>query len=320
MIQAQGTANVQAVDEQAKANQINQYGPWGSVTYDKNGDLATAVHQNLSQPVQNIFNTDLGITNNMSQWAAKQTGGLAGTTYQLPTTYAPGSSGYNYNTGQVNTSNAPFNPATTYAGGINAFDDKVANAYMGKEMAQLQPQFDLQDRRLTQQLADEGLPTGGEAYNNATGELQRNQNNAMTQAASDAVLQGSGVAQQLFGMQQSANQSAFGQDLQSFNTNLGAQETQNQNYANAENQIINNYNMQRTNQINEINTALGAAPGIQQPTLMQTPQFNVSPVNAMGAYQTQYNGEMNTYNAQMAQYESQNSALGSLAGSLMFFA
>lgn len=119
-------------------------------------------------------------------------------------------------------------------------------------MARLQPQMDQSDAALNQQLANQGLTAGGEAYNNAQRVQGQQDNDLKTQAA----LYGIGLDTQ-------ANAQGYGQALQSgqfgnqalgqnFAQNLGAQ-AQNYNQALGAGQFANQGNAQNYGQ------ALGAA-------------------------------------------------------------
>jgi hypothetical protein len=100
----------------------------------------------------------------------------------------------NLPTGGVNTN---FNQATQNA----------ANAAFGAQTNFLNPQFALQNKQLTQQLDDRGLPIGSEARTDATNNQQNQQNLAYTQAANNAY--GAGLQAQ----NQGFNQAVTNQNL-----------------------------------------------------------------------------------------------------------
>lgn len=62
------------------------------------------------------------------------------------------------------------------------------------EIALLQPDFENADKSFEQKMANAGLPTGSDAYNEALRQHENDKNTAMTNAAADAEQQGSQLA------------------------------------------------------------------------------------------------------------------------------
>ena len=167
-------------------------------------------------------------------------------------------------------------------------------------MGQMQPQLDIQKQQLQQQLADQGIRYGSDAYNNAMIPFNQQENNAWMQTITGATAQ---RAQQL---QMAGAQAAFGNQAQQqgYDQNVGlgsfANQAQNQQYTqnagqgtfynsglaqqlaqqqagfNASQSALNQYLQQqyaqRNQPINEI-TALLSGSQVQQPELPQHAQF-----------------------------------------------
>lgn len=81
----------------------------------------------------------------------------------------------------------------------------------------LEPDWQRDERRLDQKLADQGLPTGGEAWQNATGEFSRGKDAARQQAALAAIMAGGQEASRL-GAESRANR---GMQFGEATTNVG---------------------------------------------------------------------------------------------------
>jgi hypothetical protein len=99
-----------------------------------------------------------------------------------------------------------FNPTGLPSTGINPGED-----YTSAIMRRLQPTMQHQSEMSDQQLANQGIMPGSEAYNNAKRLLAQSQNDQLT----SAVTGGMGVGLQ-------ANQQAYGQQQGTYTTNLNA--------------------------------------------------------------------------------------------------
>ena len=144
-------------------------------------------------------------------------------------------------------------------------------------MARLNPQFDRQQAALQQQLANQGIGQGTQAYENAMDEFNRAKNDAYTQAA----LQGINVGQQ-------ARQQAL------------------QEQAYLRNEPLNTLNAVRTgSQVTNPNFV-----GVPQQATTAGPDI-------MGATQAGYNANLANYNAQQAGNNAMMGGLFSLGGSVL---
>jgi hypothetical protein len=93
------------------------------------------------------------------------------------------------------------------------FNQQIEQATFQRAMNQLEPGFAQQMREFEQQMANRGLPVGGEAYNDQFQNIQRAQNSARENAALSAVLAGNEAALRSRGQNFSELGSLVNQDL-----------------------------------------------------------------------------------------------------------
>lgn len=158
--------------------------------------------------------------------------------------------------------------------------DTVEKATYDRLAGLLQPGFDQQRREFESMMANRGLPIGAEAYNDARGQVDRGQNEALLAAGLEAVRAGRAEDSRIFGMSQAAH-----------------------------NQAIQDRLLERNQPINEIQAMFGSAPSLQIPQYGQAAQYNINPADVQGAFNAAYQGQLNAYNAEQQQ---QSSALGGL--------
>ena len=168
-----------AAEATAAGNRVNQFTPYGSLTYaeagkDSQGNPIYNQTVNLSQVGQKLLDaqnqTSLGLAGLQSQ-GLNAVKGLFG---NLP------------NAGQLTPT--PFNPGQTAQDAI---------------MARVQPMLNRQQDRMNNQLANQGIGIGSEAYKNAQSDFGQQANDAYSQAA----LKGIDVGQQA--RQQGMNEQGF---------------------------------------------------------------------------------------------------------------
>jgi hypothetical protein len=165
--------NLNAARTATAANRVNQITPYGNVNYQQTG---TDQYGNPTWTATQSLDPALQGAVDKSKAAVS-----------------------NYDFSQFNPTNLPsvgINPGETYSDAI---------------MRRLQPQMQHQSEMSDQQLANQGIMPGSEAYNNAKRLLQQGQNDQLT----SAITGGMDV-----GLRANANQ--YGQDLNTYNTNLSA--------------------------------------------------------------------------------------------------
>lgn len=108
--------------------------------------------------------------------------------------------------------------------------EDAQRATFERAMAMFQPQFQKQQRQLDQQLANQGLPMGSEAFADRQSNLAEGQSKAMTDAALAAVLAGNDEAARRAQIEMAQYQNVlagqgqqFGQDMGAYNAALVGQ-------------------------------------------------------------------------------------------------
>jgi len=232
---AQSDANIKTAQEQQRLNMIGTAGPNGTVSYaadpnEPGGYTQTTV---LSPAEQAIFDQltsaqsgALGIGNEQlgrvrdALATPLSTQGLPG----LQGGAAPGDVQSGFNTG------APlqygFNPGQKVQGQINTPDfrsaiDQAVNSVYGQATSRLDPQWDLREEQQKQQLADQGISQGSDAYTRAMDQLSRDRNDAYTSAMNSAVTSGQNEQNTLFGQQATQGQFANQAAAQEYAQNQG---------------------------------------------------------------------------------------------------
>ena len=87
----------------------------------------------------------------------------------------------------------------------------VANTVYQRQLGLLEPDFTAQRQQLEQNLADRGLPLGGEAYSSALDRLDRSQGEQKQRLAQQADIMGGQEASRLFGQASQARGQMFGE-------------------------------------------------------------------------------------------------------------
>jgi hypothetical protein len=347
---ATGT-NVNTAVANAFLNNTNQVTPQGSLSYDPTGrydwtDPTTnqtysiprfTATQTLSPQQQAIQGQTQAAQYNLAGMANAQSGKIAGIlSNSMDFSGAPtGGSGQNiagtpaaatsFNQGgQVQSGLGPagaitntYGPADNYSADRQRVEDSL--------MARMNPQLQIEKQGIQQQLADQGIRYGSQAYSdammnysrqaddarwgaiqNAGQEQQRMQQQAGALAAFQNQAQQQGYEQQLgtgsFAnqaqaqqFQQNAAQAAFG------NAGLAQQLQQQQAAFNAEQAARASYMQeqyaQRNQPINEI-TALMGGSQVQQPNFVNTPGSQIPTTDVAGLMNQNFQNQLGVYNQQ----------------------
>jgi len=218
--------NLKAAQAAAAANRVNQYTPYGSLKY------AEAGTDSQGNPIYSATQTPtepLGLAAELSQ-------------YNVLGQYA--------------------NPFT--GGNLPSYGINPGETYSDAIMRRLQPQQAMQQKQFDAQMANQGIPVGSEAYQNAARQFQQGQNDQLTSAI---------VGGMNTGLQ--ANQQQYGQNLTTYNNAL----------ANA----LNIKNLATPNYINPAQQATTAGADILGAT-------NAQYQNQLGAYNAQQANQTNQMN------------------------
>lgn len=317
---AQGAANVDAARTGAHLSNPNIFGPLGSQTVTYNGDDPT-VTQSLTPDAQATLDAQQRVQRSLSGLGEQAVGTASGV---LGSQFNPQNVGLQTSlpgVGQTQRTPGGDFRSSLDTSGVAALP--VGPGMTGQQaiMARLQPQIDQSNKSFDQQMANQGLTAGGEAYGNASRAHGQQANDLISQA----VLQGLGLDFQANqqGMQNAINSGNFGNNaaMQSaglYNSGLNQDYNQGLQRAQFGNQAsLQNYQQQlaQYNQpLNQISALMGGSQ-LQMPQFQQYTGQNVqaAPIANATAQQGQY--AQNLYGQQVAQANAQNSAIGSLLGS-----
>jgi hypothetical protein len=316
--------------------QINQNTPDGSLSYAQSGNYGWTdpvsgqtyqiptftSTQTLSPQGQAIKNQNLGTQLNLATMGNEQSarvGGLLSSPFN-PNVGAPaaGNAQGIYNVPQAATSYDPggditktYGPSDNYSADRQRVEDAL--------MARMNPQLAIEKQGIQQQLADQGIRPGSQAYSDAMMTYSRQaddarygaiaqggqeQMNLNQMAAQQAAFQNAAQGQQY---QQNAGLAAFG------NAGLAQQLAQQQSGFNASNAALNQYlqqqYQQRNQPLNEI-SALMSGSQVQQPNWLNSPTSQIPT--------TDFAGIMNA-NAQQQQqaYQTAQSGWNSVMGGIL---
>ena len=246
---ATAAGNLAAAQAATAANRVNQVTPYGNLNYSQNG---TDAQGNPTWTATTSL-SDIGqqLLNNQNQTSL----GLG--------------SAINSQLGNVqNTMSQPFNPNLPQVG-INAGQN-----YQDAAMSRLAPQISQQRELLNNQLANQGIPVGSQAWQTA----QMNQG-------------------------QKENDLLAANTTQGFNTGLAANQQ-------AYNQAQTNYNMP----INTLSALRTGAQVQNPTFVNSANQATTAGPDLLGAAGSQYNAAMGNFNSGVAQQANLNSGLIGLAG------
>lgn len=157
--------------------------------------------------------------------------------------------------------------------------NRAENAYYGKAMSRLQPQFDSQRQQLEVNMRNQGLGPEDEAWKSRMEGLGNQQNDAYGQAQYDAVRAGLGEQSQAWNQGLQGRQQSIGEANTQFNQALGSnaqnfgQNLQGATFANQmRQQQLAELLQQRGSSLNEMNAMLSG----QQVGMPQMPGYNTA--------------------------------------------
>ncbi len=335
---AQGEANLTSGLQTASLGNPNITNPYGSqtVTYSPtgpNGEMQPNINQTLTPQAQQTLDaqqrTQTGLAN-LGEQGLGVAQGVLGQPFQY--------NGPNIQTSlpgvqQAQTSLGPYSQANGNLdlSGVAKMPVNAGTTGQAALMARLQPQIDQSDAALRQQLANQGLTAGGEAYNNAA-RVQGQQDNDLR---SQAALYG-------LGLDMSANQQGYNQALgagqfgnqaaaQNYAQQMGAGQFANQGIGQNYNQALGGGQFGNTaaaqalqQQLGLYNQPLNEVTALMSGSQIQAPQFQqyqgstiqAAPIANATAQQGQW--AQNLYGQQMGAYNSLLGGLSQLGGAAMF--
>jgi hypothetical protein len=215
----------QIINTEAQANRVNQITPYGSLTYG--GPDNNTATLNFSPELQNLFSGQMGISQGVLNQAQQQLGSLPqGNPYagfgvgnnvpglqtvsqsQVPLapqlnnigitpqsvpglqTSIPGLGDLQNPTLQRSIGNLDFSGANPLPKNYQGFNQDAANAFYNNSSGLLNQQFSRDQNALDQKLANQGLQSGGAAYNDQINQFLTNKNQTFSNLANQAVLYG----------------------------------------------------------------------------------------------------------------------------------
>jgi len=354
---AQAIANSDAARASAKLSNPNIYGPLGNQTVSYEGDIPT-IRQSLTPDAQATLNAQQGVERSLAELGQQ---GVAQAKTILGTPFNPNLPGIDTSIAESVT---PVNQAAFNAGsaqrsvagpnfqqgidtsGIAAMPVNAGMTGQQAIMSRLQPQLTQNENATRQRLANQGLVTGGEAYENEMRTMGQNRNDLELQAAAQGINLDAMMNQQGFGQAQAQGQFGNEAQLNQFqsalqNAGMGnaalQQDYQNQLAAQtAQNAAIaQNYNQQLgmaqfgneaqqqslDQQLTLRNQPLNQITGLMSGSQIQMPQFqgyqgaNIAAAPIYQATQDAFSGQMDQYGIRQQAKNNMMSGLMGLGGS-----
>jgi len=183
---AQQSSNIGTAIGQSYLNNPNVVGPTGSTTFDQTGSYTDPTTgqviprftetQTLGPLGQALLNGQTNVAKSELPAIESMAGGLS------PLNINGGA-----NAGIVN-------------GGPQALDQNVSNAVYNEQAGFLNPQWQQQQTNLQDQLSQQGIPLGSDAYNNAMTQFNNQKTQAYQAASNNAIGQGAQIGGQNFGL------------------------------------------------------------------------------------------------------------------------
>jgi hypothetical protein len=324
--QAQADAYIKSAKESSKLNNLAQYTPYGTITFDKDAEgVPIAQRVQLTPQQQAAFDAQTGLQGTLSNAAALLAGSVPTSAFSLPGGMPGYTTGLDMNGAPDYLSGLDFSgvPQMPGTGDYSADRDSYAQAMFERSASLLRPEFEGQTRKTQQMLANRGLPITGEAYDGEMGRLERSQGDTLGRLANDAVAAGAGEQSRLFGLGLTARQQGIGEQLQQGQVQQAARQgITSEQLANAQladaarksltGEALTLYNAPAQG----VATLLGASP--KTPTVQGGNIYTqgVQAPDVQGNVWNSYNAQMNAYNQRQQQNASMWSGIGSIVGSL----
>jgi hypothetical protein len=356
---AQAIANSDAARATAKLGNPNIYGPLGTQTVSYEGDIPT-IRQSLTPDAQATLNAQQGVERSLAELGQQ---GVAQAKTILGTPFNPNLPGIDTSIAE---SVSPVNQATYNAGsaqrsvtgptfqqgidtsGIAAMPVNAGMTGQQAIMSRLQPQLTQNENATRQRLANQGLVTGGEAYENEMRTMGQNRNDLELQAAAQGINLDAMMNQQGFGQAQAQGQ--FGNEAQlnqfqsalqnagmgntalqqDYQNQLAGQTAQNAAIAQNFNQQLGMAQFGNTAQQQSLdqqlalrNQPLNQITGLMSGSQIQMPQFqgyqgaNIAAAPIYQGVQDTFQGQMDQYGIRQGAKNNMMSGLMGLGGSAM---
>lgn len=191
LAEAQGTANIEAAQEQARLNRLNETTPLGTVTFQETGQEFAPFERitELTPTGQLTLDQQQALGLSLSQIASQQTGRV-GETLGTPLDF----------------SGAPQLPQIDENARF-----RIEEALFGRQADRLNKRFGDEQERLDVTLANQGIQRGSEAFNESQESFGRTRNDAFDIALQNAIAGGIGEQSRLFGLGLQARNQGIGE-------------------------------------------------------------------------------------------------------------
>jgi hypothetical protein len=169
--EATARGNLDAARQATAANRVNQINPYGTLSYsitgeDPYGNPTWTATSAFSPDQQELYNYDIASSKGLGQLQGK---------------------GLNYVSNMLD---KPFDTSGLASTGINAGEQMSESI-----MRRLQPNLQMEQKQFDAQMANQGIPVGSEAYENAKRGFDARQNDRLT----SAIIQGTQTGMQARG-------------------------------------------------------------------------------------------------------------------------
>jgi|ERR1044072_635799 DNA-binding transcriptional MerR regulator len=302
--EAQAASSREVTEQQTWANRPNQITPFGTQSWQSTPTVDPTTGQTLNRWTQTTtLDPDAQAALDAQQRLQAQRSGLAGSMYdRVASEYGAAPPDYSKYEALGGTPQA-----MTFGGGAKYSQD-AEDALMGRFESRNAKQFEQASAAKRTQLYNMGLKEGDEAFDRAMEEEANRQTDARQQAMYGATIGAGQEAARMQGMDISAGQAQYGQQMSSAN------------YQNQLRQQQIAEDMQRRGySLNEINAILtGQQVGMpNMPSFNQAQRSEATQYSQAAQQQGQYG--LDAYNAQQQATQGLMSGIGSIAGGAMMF-
>lgn len=237
--QAQNAVNKDALTTASQLNQINQTGPFGSISYSGAiGSPDRTQTTTLSPELQRLLTGMTTSSNTLTDIANERLAGADRSSFQLPDNPVgygdsswnsplmmgdaswntpqqrnvdPKSLMYNFDTVGEAQRGLDFSGAPSLNTDFSALSKQAQDASYNKATQYLDPQFGQQEDALRSRLAAQGITQGSDAYNTEMENFGRSRQAAYDDARNSAILTGNQQENALFGQNLAARQQGVGE-------------------------------------------------------------------------------------------------------------
>ena len=295
LTQAQTDASRQAAQQSSAMNNIDQVGPNGSVTFERDANgVPTRQVTRLAPGAQQALDAQNNLSSGLSGTALGMLGNLPTTPFGMPNDLPDWIKGLD----ESKLSRMPGSEDNAAA------RDSYSQAMFDRGMSLMRPEFDSQNRKTEQYLSDRGLPITGEAYEREKNRVSMGQDDAMGRLAMDSVAAGAGEQSRIFGL-----------DLQSRNQGVNEQLTGGQFANETRNNMLGEALGMYNQPLDQISRLLGAAPQSQGPNALPFAQYGIQAGDIAGNTWNSYNAQEQQRQQQIQQNNAFWNNLASIGGS-----